>query len=224
MTDPAESPMVRAKSTAMKLDTIKFKRVKGCPWVESTISRIIFKDCSVSIWLEPDGYFDEFSEDEMESPEPVGLTAFLEVSGKLVDEHEAAFSYFVANAAYYEKRLLDYLLVRSTENANAAKKADDNADLRAFIKKHAIGTEPGLKQQVSWSGLSLYDHGWEGVGFITVDFKCGWDQEHGISILMHKDKIIAESGLADFSNRGDSLIEHAKCIQRGSTGYDLQLP
>jgi hypothetical protein len=82
----------------------------------------------------------------------------------------------------------------------------------------------GLKKQISWVSLGLFDHGWEGVGFITLDFRCSWDPEHGMSILMHRDRVIAEAGSAEWSNRGDSLIESAKYTQSFTDGYDIKLP
>jgi hypothetical protein len=41
---------------------------------------------------------------------------------------------------------------------------------------------------------------------------------------MHRDKIIAEGGLAEFTNRGDGLIDAAKYNQSYTTGYDIVLP
>jgi hypothetical protein len=194
------------------------------PWFEAKISRLIFKDCSVQIMFEPD-YFSDYGADETEPLErTVPLTAQVEVTGKLNQFHEGAYNHFIENALSYEKRLFEYLFVRTQQNIAAAIAAADTRELRAFIKKHKLETPVGLKKQIEWFGLTLYDHGWDSVGFITMDFRCGWDEEHGVSILMHRDKIIADSGLADFSSRGDSVIEHAKCIQSFTTGYDIVLP
>ena len=194
------------------------------PWFEAAISRLIFKDCSVQIVFTED-YFDDYDADQPEPLESTApLTAFVEVTGKLNEFHERAYNHFIQNTSAYENRLRDYLFAKTQQILSAAIAFADTPKLRNFIKEHALDTPAGLNKQIEWYGLTLFDHGWDGIGFITMDFKCGWDEEHGLSILMHRDKIIAESGLADFGNRGDSVIEHAKCIQSFTSGYDIALP
>jgi hypothetical protein len=194
------------------------------PWFEAKMPRLIFKDCGVQIVLQED-YFDDYEADEIDRPNATtDLTANVEVAGRINEFHEGAYNHFVQNAAAYEKRVRDYLFVKTQENLAAARAFEDTPKLRAFIKKHALDTPAGLSKQIEWTGLTLYDHGWESIGLITMDFNCGWDEEHGISILMHRNGIIAEGSLAEFSNRGDSLVEHAKETQSYTTGYDIVLP
>jgi hypothetical protein len=205
----------------MRFEKLKFKPVDDCPWLEAAMDRVIFKDCAVSIALEPDGLFMDYEE---EQDDHIEVTAYVEVAGKMTDCHKTAFDHFIQNAAAYEERILRYLFAISSRNAGAAVEADDSRKLQAFIKKHSLHEMAGLKKQIDWIGLGLFDHGLDGVGFITLDFRCGWDPEHGVSILMHRDKVIAEGGLAEWSNRGDSLIESAKYTQGYTDGYDIKLP
>lgn len=49
--------------------------------------------------------------------------------------------------------------------------------------------------------------------YVTLEFSCCWDEEHGISLLIHHGKVIACSGSTnDFCNRGttENLEAHAK--------------
>jgi len=194
------------------------------PWLETKIPRLIFKDCSIQIVLE-ELYFQDYGAGKVKPPKPTAaLTAQIEVTGKLNEFHEGAYNHFIQNAPSYEKRLLDYFFTKTEQNIATAIAAEDTPKLRAFIKKHGLDTPEGVKKQTAWSGITLYDHGWDVVGLITMDFDCGWDEEHGLSILMHRDKIIAEGGLAEFTNRGDGLIDAAKYNQSYTTGYDIVLP
>jgi hypothetical protein len=206
----------------MRFEEIKFKREEeGDPWLQASMGRNVFKDCAIRVMLDPSGLFDDYPENQEES---VRLAAYCEIAGKIVACHKAAFNHFMENAPRYETRLLNYLLAKAKENLTAAIEAEDSPKLQAFIKKHSLRDVSGLNKQISWCGLGLFDHGWEDIGFVTLDFHCSWDVEHGISILMHRDRIIAEGGLAEWSNRGDALIESAKCTQSYTTGYDIKLP
>ena len=206
----------------MTFEKIKFKREeKDEPFLRATMARNVFKDCAVRVMLDPSGSFDDYPGNQEES---IRLTAYCETAGKIVDCQKAAFNHFIENALRYETRLLNYLLLKVKENLTAAIDAEDSPKLQAFIKKHSLRDVSGLKKQISWCGLGLFDHGWEDIGFVTLDFHCSWDVEHGISILMHRDRIIAEGGLGEWSNRGNSLIESAKCTQSYTTGYDIRLP
>ncbi|WDQ14943.1 DUF6985 domain-containing protein [Rhodopirellula sp. P2] len=70
-----------------------------------------------------------------------------------------------------------------------------------------------LLKQIALTGISLFDTEIAGHGIFSLDFAVGWDEEHGVSLLMVRDKVIAKSGLADFICRGESLLDHAKYIQ-----------
>jgi len=188
------------------------------------MDRVIFKDCAIQIMFDTWGVSGEAVGRPGGAEKPVNLTVYHGRAGGTVDPHRAAFSHFIENTKKYEDRLLAYFLAAVNKVADAAVENTQDPGLEGQMAEYSLRSLDGVKKLISWSGLVLYDHGWDGVGFVTMDFECSWDEEHGISLLMHKDKIIAESGLADFTNRGDFLIAHAKCIQGFSDGYDIQLP
>lgn len=208
----------------MLFSDLEFVHENDYPWEEASMESCIFEDHSVCVYLWDDGQFGEESEDDVKSQGPVKVTAYYDVSEKIVDFHREAFKHFIDNAKSYEKRLLAYLADIAKNNIELAMGEADSPEIIKFIEKHKLYGIDGLKKQISWSGITLYDHGWEGVGFVTFDFECAWDTEHGISILMHKGKIIAEGGEAEFTGRGDSLIKHAEYSQKHTAGYDIELP
>ena len=65
--------------------------------------------------------------------------------------------------------------------------------------------------------IGLLDDGFDDCGFSYYDFASGWDEEHGISILMHRSDVLAAGGISEFCNRGSELIGHVRAIQ----AYDL---
>ncbi|PQO38380.1 DUF6985 domain-containing protein [Blastopirellula marina] len=65
--------------------------------------------------------------------------------------------------------------------------------------------------------IGLLDQGLDDCGFSYFNFNSGWDEEHGISVLMHRNHVLAAGGISEFSNLGDEVIPHIKSIQR----YDL---
>jgi len=84
--------------------------------------------------------------------------------------------------------------------------------------------EKSLDTQIELIGINLLDRGFDEIGFSLFDFAVGWDEEHGVSILMHRNRVLAASGLGDFTNRGENLIAHARSIQAYNfTAGDLKL-
>jgi hypothetical protein len=222
--DFREIKFVKAKPDDEQIESLpKELRDLDYPWFEGEIPRLIFQDSVVQIVFMED-YFDDYTVEGIDPPNAKArVTASVEVTGKLNEFHEGAYNNFIENPGSYEKRIRDYLLAKIEMNLTRAIAFSDTPKLRPFIKKFGLNTPAGLNKQIEWTGITLYDHGWDSIGFITMDFKCGWDEEHGISILMHRNKIIAEGGLGEFSNCGTGLIETAKYTQSYATGYDVAL-
>jgi hypothetical protein len=96
---------------------------------------------------------------------------------------------------------------------NIASAEDDDPDWQEIKDAERWDDESALDSQIELTGIGLVDDGFDDVGFSIFDFAVGWDDEHGISILMHKSHVLAASSQADFTNRGANLIPHAKYIQ-----------
>jgi hypothetical protein len=65
-------------------------------------------------------------------------------------------------------------------------------------------------KQTSLLGITILSCVHDGVNFMAFDFNVGWDEEHGISILMHQDKILGTAGISEFTNCGDGLLDYLK--------------
>ena len=202
-------------------------RTPQFPWAEAAIEKVAFRECAVRAMLDEVG--SHYENDYVS--EAARLLAFYETRGQLVDEHAQACDWFFQNIGRYEARALSclYSIARGV-----VKEASDchisgwgghfSEGLPGFIEKYFLDAPAGIVNLVEWKGLSVFDHGFDGRGLITLDFSCGWDEEHGVSLLMHDARLIEVSGLADFANRGDSLIAVAKDRQRNcSYSYDIAL-
>lgn len=65
-------------------------------------------------------------------------------------------------------------------------------------------------------GIGLVDNGLDECGFSSFEFQTGWDRDHGMEILMHKDKVLAAGGMEELVY-SPNVLEAVKCVQ----GYDL---
>jgi len=157
------------------------------------------------------------AEDDRERDEVISVTAYCESENGVNSLHEEAWKYIKANTPTIEKELRRKLWAICCENFeefSESLEADDSDWAAIAIENAANWKAPSsLDVQVELTGISLFEHGLDEAGFCTFDFDIGWDEEHGLSILMHKDKLLAASCAADLTGRGSSILGHAKCIQ-----------
>lgn len=128
---------------------------------------------------------------------------------------ELAWKYLTTRVTSIERAVTKKHWPTCLENFKARLSAipDTDKTWKAIRGKEAWDDKSVLKKQISITSISLCDTEIDGHGVITLDFEVGWDEEHGVSILMCRNKVIAASGSADFTGRGKSLLGHAKCIQ-----------
>jgi len=43
----------------------------------------------------------------------------------------------------------------------------------------------------------------------TIELSYAYNEEHMLSVLMHKNKLISHGGVTDFMFRGNAILEHA---------------
>jgi len=198
------------------------------PWADARMERLAFKDCAVRAALSGLGCHREH---DAQVPATVPVTAFYETQGGLMDAHARAFDFFAQNVARYEARALACLYEVGKEVVKEGLSFHGSPGyerftrgLPEFIAKYRLDTHDGIVNQVSWASLSLYECGLDDRGLISLDFHCGWDEEHGISLLMHDARLVAVSCLSDFSNQGGGLLAQARYIQkRCGSAYDIAL-
>jgi len=215
----AEQEPVWRKGMALEDITLDFQDERA----NTTMERIIFRHSPVKLWLDLDGNFHESENDESDSPSLVDLSVYAGDAGEVQPAHAQAFNHFVHNASAYEKRLKEHLMSKMREIVDSGIRANDTPELRAFIKDHALRQQRTLNNLVSWIGLGLSDHLYDPVGFISFDFECGWDEEHGFSVLMHMGRVVADSEISAFACGGDMLLRAAIEAQGSTNGYDIKL-
>jgi hypothetical protein len=66
-------------------------------------------------------------------------------------------------------------------------------------------------------GIGLADSGLDECGFSSFEFQSGWDRDHGIGIVMHKDRVLAADGMTELISGGGSIVDAVKYVQT----YDL---
>ena len=65
-------------------------------------------------------------------------------------------------------------------------------------------------------GVGLADSGLDDCGFSSFEFQTGWDRDHGLGVLMHRDRVLAAGGLGELIG-GPGVLAGARAVQ----GYDL---
>jgi hypothetical protein len=95
----------------------------------------------------------------------------------------------------------------------------DDQDIQKYWKS--------IESQVRWDDPSAIDHlfklvavgladtGLDEYGFSSFEFQTGWDRDHGLGILMHKDRVLAAGGMTELID--SPSIEGIRSIQE----YDL---
>ena len=190
--------------------------VKYPDWYHWTTVKPLFQNAVVQ-------YVPPYREDEEGSSE-VEVEAFCENGNEFGDYHEHAWDFIVGNATTVEANLRRKLFVHHLKG------------YRGFVDQCVPGFNEGemdewneIKNTIDWdtpaaidhlyqlTSIGLLDDGIDDCGYCYFNFISGWDEEHGISILMHKSGVLAAGGISEFCNRGSELIPHVKAIQ----AYDL---
>lgn len=136
---------------------------------------------------------------------------------------ERAWEYILANQAAIEAALRRKLFAWHTKRV-AQFREDDlpgaPAEYQTYwkvVEKQVALEEPlAVDQLFKLVGVGLADSGMDECGFTSFEFQTGWDRDHGLGILMHKDRVIAAGGMGELIS-GGSVLTGAKAVQ----AYDL---
>jgi len=151
----------------------------------------------------------------------VGVFLF-EWSDKAEPLQQAGWDYLVAHSAAIEAALTNKL--RSVQSKCLAQHEEEleGAD---FLRKHWNRIEKDLRspaleavdQFYKLVGISLAGSGIDECCFVGFEFQTGWDQDHGLEIVMHKDRVLAAGGMTELLSPNGSIIDGIKATQE----YDL---
>lgn len=113
-------------------------------------------------------------------------------------------------------RQVDYVKTTTQEQINALSFLHDNADkirdeiLNALFNELSvikdiyedlvpeINNISDFKNVLGLSTIHVMDSDKDGIAYLGYEFGCDWDDEHGLGIMMHKERVI-EIGQADTS-------------------------
>lgn len=70
-------------------------------------------------------------------------------------------------------------------------------------------------------GISLATSGLDECCFVGFEFQSAWDQDHGLEIVMHKDRVLASAGMTELMSPYGSIIDGIKVIQEYEEDIDL---
>ena len=175
-------------------------------WLETRVSRPVFRDSVMRFSIWEDGQ-------AMEITPPVGVEPTIRVAVESASSspsrwHESSWDHFEANLNAYEEAMRAVLWPLALRTYRFA--LDNPDEGFGLVSKRADFESPAsLDLQVALLDIFLYDAGRDGVGYASFEFNVGWDDEHGVSILMHGLTPIGVSSRADFTCREDPS-GHAK--------------
>jgi hypothetical protein len=136
--------------------------------------------------------------------------------------HERAWEYILAHPAAVEAALRRKLFAWHGKQM-ARFREDDLPHDRGYQKYWKVAArqvameEPAAVDHLfKLVGIGLADSGLDDCGFSSFEFQTGWDRDHGLGVLMHRDRVLAAGGLTELIY-GPEVLAGAKAVQ----AYDL---
>jgi hypothetical protein len=109
---------------------------------------------------------------------------------------------------FVKGKSVDYVTITTVEQVNAVQYLIENSEKIKIalltclnndlhkLRKTNIDSIPQVneiddfKNSISLSALHIMDSDKDDFAYVGFEFNCDWDKEHGIGIMMHKDKVI----------------------------------
>lgn len=132
-----------------------------------------------------------------DSQNPSDGTCYIRTGGDMVvddptleDYHEKAFNYMIENQESIKQNILNALLV---EYPNLQDLYGYDTDEKATYMPD-VHTTNDFKNLIGISNIHLLNIEKDGHGYVGFEFGCTWDDEHGLGIMTHKNRIIKIGG------------------------------
>lgn len=107
-------------------------------------------------------------------------------SSKLDEKEVNAYKYLIENQSFIQTKMLTNLLKIYPELQEVS--GLDEEDLQECMP-HLKSTSE-FKNLISLSSVYILNNAKENISFVGFGFDCSWDDEHGVGIMTHKEKII----------------------------------
>ncbi|WP_165252192.1 DUF6985 domain-containing protein [Paludisphaera soli] len=135
---------------------------------------------------------------------------------------ERAWEFILANAVAIEVALRRKLFAWHTKSLAQFRDEDlpNDESLQEYwkgIERQVPVEEPSaIDHLFKLVGIGLADSGLDETGFSSFEFQTGWDRDHGLGVLMHRDRVLAAGGMTEMIC-GPEVVEGARVVQ----AYDL---
>jgi hypothetical protein len=134
--------------------------------------------------------------------------------------HERAWNFILDHRERIEVALRRKLFARHTKYLRQL--LDEELPGATHLQKHW----KKIESRVRWDDPSAVDHlfklvavgladsGLDDCGFSSFEFQTGWDRDHGLGILMHRDRVLTAGGMTEFIGSPHNIADGAKYVQQ----------
>lgn len=164
--------------------------------------RPVMVDAKVTHVIREDGVcYPADPEYQREHRAEVAVTAYSK-TGRLEESHAAAWQYLADAPDAVEAALRSALWAECKKNFDEFMTQLDTDDPECEWDSMKDITDwshlSSLDRQVYLYQVTILDRSDDDVAHVVFTFDVGWDDEHGLSVVMHKDKVLAVNGAGDF--------------------------
>jgi predicted DNA-binding WGR domain protein len=147
------------------------------------------------------------------SPEGDGHVAVVvddEAGNGPADPQRAAFRFLTKNQDQVVANILSGLVFGMKHYSSFV-----GSPFQPDAERLGLVSVDGVRELVALYEIHFLEQAKDNASYVTAEFSCCWDEEHGISLLIHHGQVVACSVGNDFCNRGstENLEAHAKCCE-----------
>ncbi|MEI7577919.1 MAG: hypothetical protein WCK51_13590 [Armatimonadota bacterium] len=160
--------------------------------------------------LEPSGYNSRVEDAEV----PVFV---FDKNPEATQLRENGWMFLLDNSVVIEERLRAKLLqIQQSDLTLLAEEIEDGgpfADHWKMIQSAIPDAEMQIDKFFKLVGIVLDSNGLEDHAFVGFEFQTSWDKDHGLEIVMHKDRVLARAGMTELLSGYGSSIDGIKATQ-----------
>ncbi len=157
---------------------------------------------------DPDEDEDYFEVEDLDENSPAKVE--LEISGLEASNKEEflpTLHHLFKNAEFYENAILECLLNYTFGDEEDKYGYESALELANRADNNQYTKEEFIKRSCSLSTISIKNIGKDTLNYISFYLDCGWDDEHGVTVICLDGKGIITSHGADLASRnGENLI------------------
>jgi hypothetical protein len=129
-------------------------------------------------------------------------------------EHIAAYTYLKAN----ETKVTDTVLRAVVKYVKQLERDDffgDDHTTADGDPAPVIRTPAALKRNIALHGVNVLEYAKAGHAYIGLDFRCTWDEEHQLGVLLHKSRVVAVG-------QADTSFDHHAALDDGGKALTIE--